>query len=209
MMIKQIAVKGFDKNFSYILADEVSLEAMIVDPVDFEKLMEILKEGGFSLIGILLTHDHFDHWSALAEVLEFQQVPVFAHEKVNPEIRELCSDFREIGNGDLVEIGQVKIEVLETPGHCESSLCFLAEGNLISGDTLFVGGCGRADLAGSDVQKLADSLFDVLKNLPPETKVFPGHDYGEKPVSTIGEEILRNKFLALGSKDEFVKKRMG
>jgi glyoxylase-like metal-dependent hydrolase (beta-lactamase superfamily II) len=106
--------------------------------------------------------------------------------------------------GDEIEVGDVKVKLLHTPGHTPGSQCFLCHGNLISGDTLFFRGCGRVDLPGGDPAQMWKSLNLVLKRLPPETVLHPGHQYGPVDRSTIGEEAEENPYLKVPTLDDWL-----
>ena len=108
-------------------------------------------------------------------------------------------------DGDMIEVGSLKIQVLHTPGHCPDHICLLAEGKLLTVDTLFVVEFGRTDLAGGDAGALYDSLFKKLMALNDSIEVYPGHDYGSKPSSTIGEERRNNYTLKPRTRDEFIR----
>ena len=115
------------------------------------------------------------------------------------------SDVVAVEGGDVVHVGNVPITFIHTPGHTPGSQCFLAAGNLISGDTLFIGSCGRSDLPGSDPAELYRSLNHTLRNLPDKTIVYPGHNYADRPTSTIGHEKRRIMFMRFQSVDEFLR----
>jgi glyoxylase-like metal-dependent hydrolase (beta-lactamase superfamily II) len=101
-------------------------------------------------------------------------------------------------------VGNIGIKLLHTPGHTPGSQCFLVESRLVSGDTLFIGGCGRVDLPGGDAEQMYHSLTQVLGRLPGETRLYPGHDYSDKPVSTIADELRDNYYLRIGSLEDWM-----
>jgi glyoxylase-like metal-dependent hydrolase (beta-lactamase superfamily II) len=107
-------------------------------------------------------------------------------------------------NGDEIAVGEQRIRFLHTPGHTPGSQCFLVGGNLVSGDTLFIGSCGRVDLPGSDPSQMYDSLVNKLKALPDDTVLYPGHDYADRPKSTIGEEKRRNVCMRFERLEDFL-----
>ena len=125
-------------------------------------------------------------------------IKVVAHEASRIE-----ADLRVRG-GDSLELGQAKVKVIHTPGHSEGSICLFDGRDLFTGDTLFIGNCGRTDLPGGSVRKLYHSLHDTILALPPETLIYPGHDYGDAPFRTLGEERKTNPTLVARSLEEFV-----
>jgi glyoxylase-like metal-dependent hydrolase (beta-lactamase superfamily II) len=119
------------------------------------------------------------------------------------------TDLSRVEGGDVIELGQVRVRLLHTPGHTPGSQCFLVEeagrpGRLVSGDTLFLGGCGRVDLPGANPEDMYRSLNDKLKKLPDETIVYPGHLYAAEPYDTLGNEKRSNPFLRVASLDQFL-----
>lgn len=210
-MIRQIPINGFDSNFSYFVSDRGKVA--VVDPGDVDHLIYEIEEGGFEVSAIWLTHSHFDHTSGVREMVNRFAVPVYMHKNARGrvEIEDEMTVFLQ--DGDKLKVGGLRFNVLWTPGHIDDAVCFYREpgegepGALISGDTLFVEGCGRADLANSDVEDLWRSLCR-LKALPDSVKVYPGHDYGSKHVSDIAWEKAHNKFLKCKSLEEFRKIRL-
>ncbi|MFA5019728.1 MAG: hydroxyacylglutathione hydrolase family protein [Candidatus Pacearchaeota archaeon] len=164
---------GFDRNFSYLIYNK-SMNAFVIDPFPIKDYFEKAKELNVKIIGILNTHNHFDHTSGN----EF-----FKNKGI-----DLISNKNKI-----IKLGEEKIEVIETPGHTKDSVCFYADGKLFTGDTLFVGGIG-ATFSKEDEKKEFESLKKLIK-LPDKTAIYPGHDYGDKEESTIGEEKKINYYL--------------
>lgn len=211
-MIRQIPVEVFDKNFSYFLFGENGKDVAVVDPGDVSALTALISEAELVPQMILLTHSHHDHADGIVEMLEHYQVPVYAHENARGRLKIGNEGIIFVHDGDTIDLGGLKIKVLHTPGHIDDAVCYYAEDEdgpfLITGDTLFVEGCGRADLNGSNVRNLYESL-QKLKALDDRVLVFPGHDYGSKPFSTIGAEKKRNKYFLCASFEEFEGLRMG
>lgn len=205
MYFKQVAVGGYDDNFSYLIGDDDTREVAIVDPDNNEVIMELIEEDRLKPVAILVTHEHHDH-TAGAEALSAEyDIPVYIHSDGRRAVSGV--QIEELGDGDVIDVGDVEIEVLHTPGHAPGAVCFLADGKLLTGDTLFVGGCGRCDLEGSDVEEMYDSLLNRLAKLPDDIEIYPGHDYGDRPFSTIGEEKDTNPYLNCDSLEEFEEKR--
>jgi glyoxylase-like metal-dependent hydrolase (beta-lactamase superfamily II) len=115
----------------------------------------------------------------------------------------------EIENGEILKIGGIGFKTILTPGHTPGCQCFHYENILITGDTLFINGCGRCDLPGGDARKMYDSLYNILMKLPDDTILFPGHNYGDVPCATVGQQKQTNPYLNSSSKEEFLIQRMG
>ena len=197
MFFKQINAGG-DRNFSYIVADEESREAAAFDPgIQPDIVLEIIEREGFTLKYIINTHDHFDHTGGNATLARATGALVAMHESAR-----LPHDI-SLKGGDILKLSSIQLRVLHTPGHTPDSICVLAGRDLITGDTLFVGKVGGTGY-GSDAREEYDSLHNKLMKLPPETRVWPGHDYGVRPSSTIGDELRENPFILRGSFDSFV-----
>jgi glyoxylase-like metal-dependent hydrolase (beta-lactamase superfamily II) len=114
-----------------------------------------------------------------------------------------------LNDGDQLELGALHFNVLHTPGHSPGGQCFLCENHLIAGDTLFIDGCGRCDLTGSDVEAMYHSIHGKLMALPDDTIIYPGHNYGPTPTDTLGNQKRTNRFLRATGKDDFIRERMG
>ena len=114
------------------------------------------------------------------------------------------SDMVRTDGTEEIQAGSLRLRVVHTPGHTPGSQCFLVDGRLISGDTLFIGSCGRVDLPGSDPAQMYDSLVNKLKQLPDDTVLYPGHNYADRPTSTIGDEKRRNLYLRFNRLEDFL-----
>lgn len=214
-MIIQIPVEGFDNNFSYFVVDKSKNEIAIVDPSDPERLDEEIRQNGLSPSMVLLTHTHRDHCSGVSAMVERYGIPVYMHKNAAGKVDVMSNYEVLIDEDDSIQLGELKIKILYTPGHADDAICYYIDKKnaadsipkLITGDTLFVEGCGRADLKGSNAEDLFKSL-QRIKALPDETEVYPGHDYGSRPFSTIAYEKKHNKFLKCSSLEEFKKLRL-
>jgi glyoxylase-like metal-dependent hydrolase (beta-lactamase superfamily II) len=197
--ILQILV-GEMANFTYVVGDEGSDKAAVIDPSwDLDKVFGALKKNGWTAEYIINTHTHFDH------VLGNEQLSAATGAKIVQHQNSKLNKDVAVTDGDTTTIGEVKLRVLHTPGHSEDSICLLLDRQLVfTGDTLFVGNCGRTDLPGSDPGKMYHSLFDTLSKLDDDVIVYPGHDYGPSPTSTIGQEKRTNLVLQPRSKQEFL-----
>ena len=200
--IVQIQAGRMD-NFSYLIYCPSSREAVAVDPsLEPQRLLAEAARRELKLVALLNTHGHQDHTAGNRQILDAADIPLAGHAADLAEADILLEE------GSLLNVGQGSIDVLHTPGHTPGSLVFSTGNAIVTGDTLFVSRCGRADLPGSDVNRLYESL-QRLKKLPPETQVFPGHDYGPQPVSTIGWELEHNDFLRCPDLESFIRLRMG
>ncbi len=204
-------------NFVYLVGDDEQKVCMVVDPAwDIPGILEVADREDIKLTGALVTHYHPDHVggnifghniTGLAELLATRPVKVHVNEVESEGVKQVTglseTDLEKHRGGDEIPIGNIKVRLLHTPGHTPGSQCFLAEGALVSGDTLFIGGCGRVDLPGSDPEAMYHSLTRVLSKLPEDTLLFPGHNYASRPVSTIGDEKMENHYLRIRSLDDW------
>ena len=198
MRVYQIQV-GNMQNFSYIVADDDTNDAIIIDPSwDLVELELIIKEHNLNVKYIVNTHHHFDHTLGNDEMIQFTKAPVIQH-----EFSELKNDL-VVKDGDFIEFGNTKLKVLHTPGHSQDSICLMGDGKIFTGDTLFVGNCGRIDLPGGSAKDLFHSLFDVLYSLDDDLVLYPGHNYGPSETSTIGQEKITNLILQKRTEQEFI-----
>jgi len=199
MIFKQVPV-GAMQNFSYIIGDPASRKAALVDPAwDVDRLLTECQAAGLSVAYVINTHSHHDHVEGNDAVVKRTGAQVVAHQ--SSPIRKDIS----VKDGDCVNVGGLRVKAIHTPGHCPDHICLFVEGKVLTGDTLFVGECGRTDLVGGDPAAMYDSLFNKLMTLDDLTEVYPGHDYGRKPSSTIGEERKTNYTLKPRTKQEFIK----
>jgi len=199
MIFKQVPVGTF-QNFSYVIGNPVTHEAILVDPAwETNKLLGLCSDAGLSVCYIINTHSHHDHVEGNDTVVKQTRAKVVTY--MSAPIRKDIA----VSDGDTVEIRSLKIHVIHTPGHCPDHICLLLNGKVLTGDTLFVGECGRTDLAGGNPGAMYESLFNKLLQLDDATEVYPGHDYGRKTSSTIGEERRTNYTLRPRTKEEFIK----
>jgi hydroxyacylglutathione hydrolase len=190
-------VKEIGDNFSYVIAD--SRYAVIVDPsYNATHLIQLVKKLNRSLPFIINTHHHRDHTAGNNQVKNHFNCQIIAH-----RLSGIAKD-REVEDNDLITIGELTFQVIHTPGHTPDSICLLIDSKLLTGDTLFVGECGRTDLAEGNPKEMYNSLFRKILALPDSTEVYPGHDYGSKPVSNLGYERETNYTLEPRTLSEFV-----
>jgi len=198
MFFKQI--KQYGDNFSYVIADELTKEAAVVDPsFNAEAIMQLLKEKEFQLKYIINTHGHSDHTAGNEKIKHAFTAKIVAHKLSNID-KDISVD-----DGGTITVGKISIKIIHTPGHTRDSISLLVDGRLVlTGDTLFVGECGRTDLPGGNPEEMYNSLFNKLMKLSDDVLVYPGHDYGSKPYSTIGFERKTNYTLEKRSLREFI-----
>ena len=197
MFFKQ--VKHHGDNFSYIVADEATAEAAVVDPsFNADAIVAIAKDQNLKVKYIINTHDHTDHTAGNEQVRS-----AFGAKIVTHQLSRVRKDVSVVG-GDTIKLGKVVIKVIHTPGHTSDGICLLVDNKLLTGDTLFVGECGRTDLPGGDSESMYNSLFQKLMKLDDAVEVYPGHDYGPKDHSTIGAERRTNYTLKTRTLEEFV-----
>jgi glyoxylase-like metal-dependent hydrolase (beta-lactamase superfamily II) len=195
-------------NFVYVLGDRETREAVIVDPAyAVADLLGVLAEDDMECVGVLATHFHPDHvggtmagWSieGISALLELAQVPIHLQRDELPWVERTtgvdASHLVGHDSGDVVNVGEIAIQLVHTPGHTPGSQCFLVDGALVSGDTLFLDGCGRTDLPGSDPAEMYTSLTTRLSRIPDDTILYPGHLYSPEPSAPMGE-VRRNNFV--------------
>ncbi|MDG6973069.1 MAG: MBL fold metallo-hydrolase [Nitrososphaerota archaeon] len=198
MLVRQIAV-GTMQNFVYLLADRPGGVGLVVDSGwEIDPVIKAAKETGVTVRFAVATHRHSDHTSSLRELADSLGAKVVAHRR-SPIDHDVSVD-----DGDVLSLGEAEVKVIYTPGHTEDSICLYDGEDLFTGDTLFIGNCGRTDLPGGSQKELFGSLHDVILKLPPSTVVYPGHDYGDVPFRRLGEEALSNPVLSARDYDEFL-----
>jgi len=185
-------------NFVYLLGDAESGECAVVDPGwDAAAILREAREGGVRITRVLLTHGHSDHTNGVAGVLAQAKAGaarVYIHPEDALALGGISADISTTADGEEIVLGGLRSKVLHTPGHTPGSQCFLCDGRLMTGDTLFVGECGRVDLPGSNPAKLYHSLRRIA-SLPDSTVIYPGHDYGSQRSVVLGEERRRNPYI--------------
>jgi hydroxyacylglutathione hydrolase len=187
-------------NFTYVIADTETYVAAIVDPSwDLERILQMLNEKKWKAQYIINTHTHFDHVFGNDQVATKTGAAIIQHS--NSQLHKDIS----VRENDVVSIGSLQLKVLHTPGHSEDSICLIIDKKCVfTGDTLFVGGVGRVDLPGSSPKDMYNSLYNKISALEQNLTVYPGHDYGSTPVSTIGKEKMSNFALQARTEEEFL-----
>ncbi len=195
------------RNFAYLIGDRQTGDCVVVDPAyAANDLVDTLEADGLHLSGVLVTHHHPDHvggsmmgfeLKGLAELLERVSVPVHVNSQEAQFVSRITgipmSDLTSHEHGDKVSVGAIDIELLHTPGHTPGSQCFLLDGRLVAGDTLFLEGCGRTDFPGGDSDEIFRSLQKIAQ-LPGDPTVFPGHWYSLEPSASLSE-VKRSNYV--------------
>ncbi|MFP4475733.1 MAG: MBL fold metallo-hydrolase [Desulfatibacillaceae bacterium] len=208
--IIQLPVGMFIVN-TYIVVCPKTGEAVVIDPAGDEAMLaETIRERGCTPRYILNTHGHLDHLAGNRDLAELLGVPCAMHRADNEFFQSedgVRAAEKELGlfapdpadveleDGQVIEVGTLRIEVVHTPGHTPGSVCYRVGDNLFTGDTLFVGAAGRTDLTGGDLMTLVESVKTRIATLPDHTVIWPGHDYGDTPTSTVGREKEENPFI--------------
>jgi len=205
------------QNFVYLIGDPVARECVVVDPAwEIDTIIETAQARSMTIKGALVTHTHQDHvggslasWGmpgripGVEDLLGRVKAKVYVHKAEREFLRGFGSDLVAVDNHATLAIGRLTLTFMHTPGHTPGSQCFLIDGRLVSGDTLFIGSCGRTDLPGSDPAQMYESLTQRLGALPDSTILFPGHNYGG-PSSTLGDEKRGNPFMRFASLGDFL-----
>ncbi len=205
-------------NFSYLIGDRATGEAVIVDPAyDVAGLLERLASDDMRCAGVLATHFHPDHVGGsmmgygiegVSELLDKVSVPVHVQRDEAPWVVRATgvseTDLVEHHSGDVVRVGELDIELVHTPGHTPGSQCFFVAGRLVSGDTLFLDGCGRTDLPGGDAEQMYESLTTRLARFGDDVVLYPGHLYSPEPSATMGDTRRRNYVFRLRTPEQWM-----
>jgi hydroxyacylglutathione hydrolase len=219
MILKQVEL-GPMMNFIYLIGCPSTGDGAVIDPAwDVPAILNIAQETHLKIRYILMTHGHPDHINGLDPLLKATGAKVILH---SSELAYLKKNARNFGmpieflerysnniqpvlDGAILPLGNLSIQCLHTPGHSPGSQCFLVENCLFSGDTLFVDACGRVDIPGGNPKEMWRSLNQILRALPDETILYPGHDYGGSPKSTMGEQKRSNPYMRYDSEEQFIR----
>lgn len=205
-------------NFCYLIGDRLAGEALVVDPAyDIADLLDIAQRDGMRVTGVLATHYHPDHvggdlmgyrLQGVTDLLESQPVAVHVQRTEAPWVVRAIGvgedDLVQHDSGDIVRVGDIEVELVHTPGHTPGSQCFSVAGRLVSGDTLFLDGCGRTDLPGGDPEQMYESLTTRLARFGDDTVLYPGHLYSAEPSASLGETRARNYVFRLRSPEQWM-----
>jgi glyoxylase-like metal-dependent hydrolase (beta-lactamase superfamily II) len=197
--IEQFLVGKMD-NFTYVIVDEKNRKSIIVDPSwDLEIIFEFLAKKNLEPLFVINTHSHFDHVLGNDQVVQKTGAKIIQHKK-SPLKKDI-----EVNDGESIKFGESEIKVIHTPGHSEDSICLNIDDKiLLTGDTLFVGSCGRLDLQGSDPNEMYYTIYNKLINLDGNLIIYPGHHYGNTKSSTLGKEKSSNFVFKFHNRQEFL-----
>jgi glyoxylase-like metal-dependent hydrolase (beta-lactamase superfamily II) len=216
LYLKQLEC-GPMQNYVYLIGDPVTRQAAVVDPAwEVERIVQAAETDGYTLTKVLITHTHQDHTGGqlfghyipgVVELLNQVDVPVYVHKTEAHILQQVPSSSKRPTEGNqVIDLGgDVQITFIHTPGHTPGSQCFLVQNRLVSGDTLFIGACGRVDLPNSSPEDMYNSLSNTLMRLDDATLLYPGHNYARKPTSTIGEERRHNPYVQFTALHDFLR----
>lgn len=203
------------QNFVYLIGSMESRKVAVVDAAwEIDEILRIAAQDDVEVTHAFVTHTHPDHVGGrfsgveiegVTELLSKCKAKVVVHKAEAEFLKGLApSDIVKAESGDKIDVGAIEIQLLHTPGHTPGSQCFLVENRIVSGDTLFIGSCGRVDLPGSNPEQMYYSLTQKLKALPDDTILFPGHNYSDRTTSTMGEQKRINPYLQFHSLKQFL-----
>jgi len=208
MFLKQFEVGSFSV-FAYLLGEKSGGEGLVIDPSsDIDAILALANQQKIKIQYIINTHAHVDHVMGNEEMKRKTGAKIIIHEDDAPLLTQIPRSMllmfggrssppadQTVKDGDVIRVGDLSLKVLHTPGHSPGGMCLYGEGMVFTGDTLFASGLGRTDLPGGSWQVLMHSIKTKLFTLPDETIVYPGHNYGPSPTSTIKNERLHNPFF--------------
>ena len=209
LYLKQMEI-GPMENFVYLVGSKATREVFVVDPAwQVDTVLRAAKEEDLRIRGALVSHYHFDHTNGIEELLEHVDCPVYVNKHDVPYLEFGSDRIQSVDNGAKIKLGDVEIELVHTPGHTPGSQCFHVRNHLISGDTLFIGACGRCDLPGGDATAMYYSLTQKLAKFDDSTILCPGLNYAAEPTTTMGDQKKTNPYLLCDSLQNFLRFRTG
>ncbi len=209
IFVHQLPLGPWD-NFIYFIGDRATRKVAVVDPAwHAPTILAEAQRLDVEIAALLCTHSHFDHVNAVEELLRSVDVPVHM---LAPEVEFSgfrCENLVVSRPGDAITIGeQLEITMMHTPGHTPGSCSYRLRDAIVTGDTMFVNGCGRCDFVGGDPQTMYATLRALVNKLPAETIMYPGHDYGPTPRATLDAQLRDNPYLQHKTVADFVAHRM-
>lgn len=197
------------KNYCYLIIHVLSKEAILIDPAwEIDKIKIAIETHKVNLIAILLTHHHLDHVHLANTLAEEYSVPVRMSRIEIDYYNFSCSHLVPIDHPHEFNMGKIKVLPLSTPGHTKGAICYWINNDLFTGDTLFIEGCGLCFGKGSDPEAMFDSLSQLKMVLPAETRIYPGHSYGQEPGQPFARLLENNIYLSFTQREQFVAFRM-
>ena len=197
------------ENFVYLIGDAEKRECVMVDPAwEVDRVLKVAAEDNMKVVGGLITHTHFDHCNGAEDLLKKTKSKIYVNKNEAEFLKGMKSDIEKVDFGHELQVGDLEITFLHTPGHTPGSQCFLVNKRLVSGDTLFIGACGRCDLPGGNPAQMYESL-QKLGKLEDDVILLPGHNYADESTSTIGQEKKENPYYQVHSLSDFLHRRMG
>ena len=209
LILKQMEV-GPMENFIYFIGDKNTREVMVIDPAwDPDFLINEAKNNDLKIKAALVTHGHFDHTNGVEGLLKHLDIPIYIN-KIEYDFLKFNwgENIKKTESGEKIKIGNIEITFVHTPGHTPGSQCFLVSNNLVSGDTLFINGCGRCDLPGGNVEQMFDTISNKLMKMSDDTIIFPGHNYADKKQDTMANQKLTNPYMQYDNLISFIGKRL-
>ena len=214
LYFKQLEI-GPMQNYVYLIGSLQTRKVAVVDAAwEIDTILKIAKQDEMEITHAFVTHTHPDHVGGgfagmeidgVTELLEKCKAKVVVHKAEAEFLKGLSSsDMIKSDNGDKIDVGGVEIQLMHTPGHTPGSQCFLFDGRVVSGDTMFIDACGRVDFPGGNAEQMYYSLTQKLAALPDDTILFPGHNYARLPHATIGEQKKTNPYLRFSSLKQFL-----
>lgn len=209
LLIQQFEM-GPMQNYIYFIGDSASKEIYVIDPAwEVDELRAKAKDQGLEIKGALITHGHPDHTNGIEELLTTHDIPIYVSEHEAEFYKPVGENIKDVKLDDKLTVGNVEIEFMHTPGHTPGSQCFLVEGNLVAGDTLFLDGCGRCDMPGGDAEVMYDTIYNRLMKLPDSTIIHPGHNYHHLHCDHLENQKKTNPYMTCNNLQEFLHHRMG
>jgi len=214
LYFKQLEI-GPMQNYVYLIGSAETRKVAVVDAAwEIDRILKIASQDEMEITHALVTHTHPDHVgggfagmeiAGVTELLEKCKAKVVVHKAEAEFLKGLsASDMIKTDNGDKIDVGGVEFQLMHTPGHTPGSQCFLVDGRIVSGDTLFIDACGRVDFPGGNAEQMYYSLTQKLMALPDETILFPGHNYAALKHATLGEQKKTNPYLRFSSLKQFL-----
>ncbi len=208
LVIKQMEI-GPMQNYVYLVANDRIKECTVVDPAwDVDQIRNEAKNLGYKITSALITHGHADHTNGIEELLKTHDIPIYVSEHEASFYKPIGENIRDVKPNDQLQLGEITIDFLHTPGHTPGSQCFVCHGNLVSGDTLFLDGCGRCDMPGGDAEVMYDSIANKLMKLPNSTIIYPGHNYHHLHHDTLENQKHTNPYMQADTLSRFISRRL-